>query len=55
MMQLMNERSVSVEQASSLPPEKLEGRILTGCLVNKPREDYYTKYRRIIDEQRIEG
>lgn len=55
MMQLMNERSVSVEQAASLPPEKLEGRILTGCLINKPREDYYTKYRRIIDEQRIEG
>ena len=26
-----------------------EGRLITGLLVNKDRDDYYTKYKRIID------
>ena len=49
MMQLMNAQSVPVEKASRMSSEELEGKIITGRLVNKPREDYYTKYKRIID------
>ena len=49
MMQLMNAQSVPVEKASRMSSEELEGKIITGRLVNKPREDYYTEYKRIID------
>ena len=55
MMKLMNEQSVPVEKASKMTEEELKGKIITGCLVNKPREDYYTKYKRIIDAQSVEG
>ena len=51
----MNEQSVPVEKAAKMTEEELEGKIITGCLVNKPREDYYTKYKRIIDAQNVEG
>lgn len=54
MMKLMNEQSVSVEQAVKMTKEELEGRIITGCIVNKEREDYYTQYKRIIDEQNMD-
>lgn len=54
MMKLMNEQSVSVEKAATMSEEELEGKIVVGCLRNKPREDYYTKYKKIIDSQRNE-
>ena len=44
-----------MEKAAKMTEEELEGKIITGCLVNKPREDYYTKYKRIIDAQNVEG
>ena len=49
MMQLMNEQSISVEKAKSMNEKEREGRLITGLLVNKDRDDYYTKYKRIID------
>ena len=49
MMQLMNEQSISVEKAKSMTEKEREGRLITGLLVNKDRDDYYTKYKRIID------
>lgn len=49
MMQLMNEQSISVEKAKSMTEKEREGRLITGLLVNKDRDDYYTKYQRIID------
>ena len=58
MMQLMNEQSISVEKAKSMTEKEREGRLITGLLVNKDRDDYYTKYKRIIDAQntdRTEG
>ena len=54
MMQLMQDQSVSVEEAAKMSPEELEDKLIVGCMVNKPREDYYTKYKKIIDAQRIE-
>lgn len=48
-MQLMNEQSISVEKAKSMTEKEREGRLITGLLVNKDRDDYYTKYKRIID------
>ena len=54
MMQLMNEQSVSVEKAAGMSPDDLEGRIVTGLLVKKEREDYYTKYARIIEAQNVD-
>jgi len=35
--------------------EELEGKIVTGCLVNKPRPDYYSQYKKIIDQLTVEG
>lgn len=55
MMKLMNEQSVSVEQAKEMTNEELENRIIVGCMINKPREDYYTRYKKIIDSQKIGG
>ena len=54
MMQLINEQSVPVEKAAKMTEEELEGRIVTGLLVHKEREDYYTKYARIIEAQNID-
>ena len=55
MMKLMNEQSVPVERAAKMTPEELEGKIVTGLLVKREREDYYTSYKRIIDAQNIEA
>ena len=55
MMELMNLSSVPAEKAAKMSEEELQGKIVTGVLCNKPREDYYTRYKRIIDEQRIGG
>lgn len=54
MMELLNEQSVPVEQAAKMSQKELEGRFVTGCLVNRTREDYYTQYQKIIDAQRTE-
>lgn len=54
MMKLMNEQSVSVEQAAKMTEDELKGRIVTGRLVNKDRADYYSNYKKIIDAQNIE-
>ncbi len=55
MMERMKNNSVSAEQASRMTEEELNGRMVTGVLWNRPREDYYTRYKRIIDAQRMEG
>lgn len=55
MMQLMNEQSVSVEQAAKMTEAELEGKIVVGCLTNKAQESYYAKYKRIMDAQKIGG
>lgn len=54
MMQMMHEQSVTPEQAAGMSEEELKDKIEVGLLVNKPREDYYTKYKKIIDAHRIE-
>lgn len=54
MMKLMNEQSVSVEQAAKMTEDELKGRIVTGRLVDKDRADYYSNYKKIIDAQNIE-
>ena len=55
MMKLMNEQSVPVERARNMTEEELEGKIITGLIVNKQRDDYYTDYKRIIDAQNIDA
>ncbi|WP_369281840.1 thiamine pyrophosphate-dependent enzyme [Oscillibacter sp. GMB15532] len=49
MLEAVNDMTVPVEKAASMTPKELEGKFLTGVLVNKPREDYYTRYQQIID------
>lgn len=55
MLEKINAMTVNVEAAKKMSEEELEGKILTGVLVNKPREDYYTKYKRIIDSLAEKG
>jgi 2-oxoglutarate ferredoxin oxidoreductase subunit beta len=52
MMKLMNEQSVSVEKAKSMTEKELKNKIIVGCMVNRPRDDYYTEYKKIIETQR---
>ena len=54
MMKLMNAQSVPAAMAKNMTSEELEGKIITGLIVNKKRDDYYTEYKRIIDEQNVE-
>jgi 2-oxoglutarate ferredoxin oxidoreductase subunit beta len=49
MMKLMNDSSVTAEKAARMTEEELKGKIVTGVICNKPREDYYTRYKKIID------
>ena len=51
MLRRYNELTVPVEKAKNRTPEELEGKLVTGVLVNNPRPDYYTMYKKIIDEQ----
>ena len=51
MMKQMNDQCVPVEKAARMTPEELEGKLLTGLLVNRQRSDYYTEYRKIIEQQ----
>ena len=55
MMRKMKEQSVPVEAAEKMTEEELKGKIMVGCLVNRPRPDYYSKYKKIIDEQTVEA
>lgn len=48
MLEKLNSMTVPVERAGSMSQEELEGKFLTGVLVNRPREDYYTRYHQII-------
>ena len=50
MLEKIHAMTVPVEKAGTMSEEELEGKYLTGVLVNKSREDYYTKYKRIIDK-----
>ena len=49
MLEKVHKMTVPVERAEKMTAEELEGLFLTGVLVNKPREDYYTRYQKIID------
>jgi len=55
MMQTMQDQTIPAEKASKMTEEELEGKIVTGCLVNKPRPDYYSQYKKIIDQLTVEG
>jgi len=53
MMELMKNNSVTPAQAAKMSEEELNGKHEVGVLCNKPRDDYYTRYKKIIDAQRI--
>ena len=53
MLEKIHSMTVPVEKAKNMSQEELEGKFLTGVLVNRPREDYFTRYQRII--QRLAG
>ncbi len=55
MMELMKNTSLPADQAAKLSEEELRGRIVTGVLRNYPREDYYTRYQKIVEALRIGG
>lgn len=44
----LQERTVSVAQATKMTPKELEGKLVTGRLCNLSREDYSTKYEVVI-------
>ncbi|MCL2548266.1 MAG: thiamine pyrophosphate-dependent enzyme [Symbiobacteriaceae bacterium] len=48
MLQWTKERSISFARAKEMPPAELEGRVIMGKMVDLVREDYYTKYLRVI-------
>ena len=49
MLEKVHNMTVPVEKAAKMTEEELEGKFATGVLVNCQREDYYTRYRKIID------
>lgn len=49
MLEKVHEMTVPVEKARTMSEEELQGKFAAGVLVNKSREDYYTKYKRIVD------
>lgn len=49
MLEKVHHMTVPVEKAAKMTEEELEGKFVTGVLVNRQREDYYTRYQQIID------
>ena len=49
MLERVHNMTVPVEKAAKMTEEELEGKFVTGVLVNRQREDYYTRYQQIID------
>lgn len=50
MEKIEKEGTVSVKQADSLPPEKLEGKLLRGILFKKERLEYTEGYAKLIEK-----
>lgn len=55
MLEKLNATAVPVGKARTMTEAELEGRLITGVLVNREREDYYTKYARIIEKLSVQG
>ena len=51
-MMHMKQRCVPVGQARDMSEEALTDKIVTGCLVNRQRDDFATRYHRIIEAQK---
>jgi len=49
MIKSLREQSVTVEQATKMTEEELQGKIVVGRMVKKDRKDYFTLYQEIID------
>lgn len=54
MMQYLDQQSISAQQAAGLSEEELADKIIVGRIASRTCEDYYTKYKRVIDAQ-MEG
>jgi 2-oxoglutarate ferredoxin oxidoreductase subunit beta len=50
MLEWLKERTVNVKVASSLPPEKTEGKLLIGELYNAPAPEYTADYDEMVDK-----
>lgn len=48
MMKLVNDQCVSVQKAAGMTEEALSGKLITGCLLKREREDYATRYAGMI-------
>jgi len=48
MMEKLQAMTVPVEKARTMSAEEMEGKFATGVLVNRPRDDYYTRYQEIV-------
>jgi 2-oxoglutarate ferredoxin oxidoreductase subunit beta len=55
MMKWQRDHAVSAEAASKLPPEKLEGKFLTGVLHRSDRSEYTEMYQQVIAEASKRG
>ena len=49
MLKSIKDRCVSPKQAKEMNEEELADKIIIGCLVNQERDDYITRYRRMVD------
>jgi 2-oxoglutarate ferredoxin oxidoreductase subunit beta len=51
MIRGLGENSVSIEKAAKMPPEELEGKIITGVFVDIDRPEYTQEYAKL--QQRL--
>lgn len=49
MYEWLRDSAVSVKAAATMSEEELEGKIITGVLKDKPRNDFFTEYEKLID------
>lgn len=54
MLEYWKEHTIDVAQAKAMSAEELGDRLVTGCLCKQPRDDYYTRYKRIIESLKEE-
>ncbi|MCD8223522.1 MAG: thiamine pyrophosphate-dependent enzyme [Clostridiales bacterium] len=55
MLEKVQGMTVPIQKASTMSEEEMEGKFATGILVNRFREDYYTRYQRIIEQLNGKG
>jgi 2-oxoglutarate ferredoxin oxidoreductase subunit beta len=50
MLDWMKKHAMPIQAARKLPPEKMEGKFVTGLLHDEEKEEYCEKYARLVNE-----